>query len=170
MNTLSIYITGDTHGAFNRIRYFCQENHTVKEDILIILGDAGINCYPGMNGALKEDLNRLPITFFCIHGNHEERPFHLPSYEEQPWHGGIVYQEKQYPSLLFAKDGEIYDFDGQKYVVIGGAYSIDKYIRLMRGWPWFASEQPDDTIKAYVEQQLEKPAGRWTAYFRTPHQ
>ena len=34
------YITGDTHGNFNRIDYFCQRFETSKEDKLCILGDA----------------------------------------------------------------------------------------------------------------------------------
>ena len=33
---------------------------------------------------------------------------------------------KEYPNILFAKDGEIFNMDGLKAVVIGGAYSIDK--------------------------------------------
>ena len=39
-----IYITGDTHGKFERIEQFCGKFKTSREDILIILGDAGINC------------------------------------------------------------------------------------------------------------------------------
>ena len=42
---MSIYITGDTHREFDRIRYFCEKNKTTKNDIIIILGDAGINYY-----------------------------------------------------------------------------------------------------------------------------
>ena len=38
-----IYITGDTHGQFERIEAFCERFATSREDILIILGDAGIN-------------------------------------------------------------------------------------------------------------------------------
>ena len=39
------YITGDTHGRFGRIKEFCNEQKTTKEDIMIILGDVGINYY-----------------------------------------------------------------------------------------------------------------------------
>ncbi len=152
---MSIYITGDTHGEFDRIRDFCDKQNTTKNDIIVILGDAGINYYLfGMDNNLKAELNMLPVTLFCIHGNHEERPFLIPSYREQQWHGGTVYAEPAYPNLIFAKDGEIYDFDGQKYIVIGGAYSVDKYIRQIHGWQWFESEQPSEEIKAFVEQQL----------------
>lgn len=154
---MKIYITGDTHRNFKRIFQFCEERKTTKEDILVILGDAGINLYCDFRDEeLKEKLTELPITLFCIHGNHEERPFLLYHYKEKEWQEGIVYYEENYPNLLFAKDGEIYDFHGKKAIVIGGAYSIDKFYRVSRGLPWFKSELPTDEMKAYVELQLEK--------------
>ncbi len=158
---MNIYITGDTHRDFDRVRSFCEKTGTTKDDIMIILGDAGINYYLfGYDASLKAELETLPITLFCIHGNHEECPRNIPSYKESEWHGGIVYTEPEYPSLIFAKDGEIYDFCGQKYIVLGGAYSVDKYIRQLRGYQWFESEQPDDEIKAYAESRLEKAGWR----------
>ena len=57
---------------------------------------------------------------------------------------------------MFAKDGEIFDLNGKQTVVMGGAYSIDKEIRLAYGWGWWEDEQPSEEIKRYVEQQLEK--------------
>lgn len=150
-----IYITGDTHGNFGRIRNFCKEFNTKKEDILIILGDAGINYSgPEYDKINKNFLKKLPITIFAIHGNHEQRPYTIDSYKEHIWNGGIVYIEEEYPNILFAKDGEIYDFDGLKIIVIGGAYSIDKDYRLMFGYKWWKDEQPSDEIKKYVEEQL----------------
>ena len=38
-----IYLTGDTHGDFRRIAQFCARMNTQPSDIMIILGDAGIN-------------------------------------------------------------------------------------------------------------------------------
>ena len=40
---MNIYLTGDTHGRFERIACFCKDNGTAPDDLLIILGDAGIN-------------------------------------------------------------------------------------------------------------------------------
>lgn len=130
-----IYVTGDTHGKFQRITDFCEQEKTSREDIMIILGDAGIN-YSGwvLDREKKELLKTLPITLFCIHGNHEQRPDTIDSYAEKRWHGGIVYWEEDYPNLLFAKDGEIFDLDGKQTIVIGGAYSIDKMIRVIYGY------------------------------------
>lgn len=102
-------------------------------------------------------MNRIPITFFCIHGNHEGRPWESPAdYKLVPWHGGLVYREEKYPNILFAKDGEIYDFNGKSVMPIGGAGTVNKDYRISHGLQWFASEQPNDTIKEFVEQQLEK--------------
>ena len=150
-----IYITGDTHGNFTRVRNLCRVFETKKEDILIILGDAGINYYGAdRDKKVKKMLENLPITIFSIHGNHEMRPETIPTYKEVEWNGGIVYQEEKYPHLLFAKDGEIYDFEGIKTIVIGGAYSVDKEYRLQNGWGWWADEQPSEEIKARVEKAL----------------
>lgn len=151
------YITGDTHGNFNRIDYFCQRFETSKEDILCILGDAGINYYLNKKDyMLKQVLQDMPITFFCIHGNHEERPFNISTYITKKWNGGIVYYEEEFPNILFAKDGEIYNINGKSILVIGGAYSVDKEYRLLKGWSWFKDEQPNKEIVKYIEKQITK--------------
>lgn len=152
-----IILTGDTHRDFERIFEFCEEYEITEGDIIVILGDAGINYYLDESDEhVKDKLAELPCQLFLVHGNHEERPYMIDTYEEREWHGGMVYMEDSYPNLIFAKDGEIYDFDGKKTMVIGGAYSIDKMIRLQGGAQWFDTEQPDEIIKGYVEKQLEK--------------
>lgn len=152
-----IILKGDTHGTFDEVFEFCEEYETTTDDVMVILGDAGINYHlDNRDVDLKEELSNLPITLFCIHGNHEERPSNISSYKEKIWHGGIVLYEEEYPSILFAHDGEIYEFDGRKAIVIGGAYSIDKFYRISGGAPWFEDEQPDEAIKTYVEAQLKK--------------
>lgn len=155
---MNYYITGDTHGDFERVFDFCEFCTTTQEDdVLIVLGDAGINYFLDERDCwLKEELSLLPLTIFCVHGNHEERPYKISSYIEKEWNSGVVYYEKNYPNILFAKDGEIYNLNNKRTVVIGGAYSVDKYARLQSGRPWFDSEQPNEQIKAYVEEHLEK--------------
>ena len=155
---MHFYITGDTHKKFDRVETFCLEHHTTTEDIMIILGDSGINYWLSpKDEKLKERVARIQVSCFCIHGNHEGRPWESPAdYKLVPWHGGLVYREEKYPNILFAKDGEIYDFNGKSVMPIGGAGTVNKEYRIRHGLQWFASEQPDDTIKQFVEQQLEK--------------
>ncbi len=165
-----IYITGDTHGEFGRIEAFCRRFGTCKEDVMIILGDAGINYSGGIRDMRKKEfLESLPITVFAIHGNHEQRPQTIEGYQEKMWHGGVVYWEEEYPSLLFAKDGEVFDLDGKQAIVMGGAYSIDKMVRLMYGYGWWPDEQPSEKVKRYVESRLDGLGWtrvRWTSLRR----
>ncbi len=35
-------------------------------------------------------------------------------------------------------------------LVCGGAYSVDKYYRLQRGWNWWPDEQPNELTKGLV--------------------
>ncbi len=150
-----IYITGDTHGDFSRIKDFCLKFKTTKEDYIIILGDAGINYFGKKDQTLKEKLKQLPITFLCVYGNHEERPSNIKTYQKINKFDGIMYQEKEYPNLLFFKDGEVYNINNQKVLVIGGAFSVNKDLMIKRGFKWFKDEQPNEVIKEKTLANLE---------------
>lgn len=150
-----VFLTGDTHGQFDRIVQFCNRQEVVPENTFVILGDVGVNYYGDRRDKRnKELLAEIPVTFFCLHGNHEMRPSKELGYELSEYHGGQVWVQPEYPNILFAIDGEIYDFNGNSCIVIGGAYSVDKFYRLARGWNWFADEQPSEEIKAKVERVL----------------
>ena len=152
-----IYITGDKHGDYEEIFSFCLKNKTKPTDIMIVLGDSGINYYLNdKDYILKNSLKQIPITFFLIHGNHEERPENIKTYKTKKFHNGLVYYEKDYPNLLFAKDSEIYNFNNKEVLVIGGAYSVDKQFRLLYGYNWYSSEQPSQEIKDKTLEVLKK--------------
>ncbi len=152
-----IYVSGDIHGEIQKALFNIQMYQMSPADVFVLLGDVGLNYFLNHNEEYnKAELNAAGVPILCVHGNHEARPATILSYHEADWRGGKVYVEDAYPNLLFAKDGEIYDLEGRKAVVIGGAYSVDKEYRLLRGWKWFPDEQPSDEIKAYVESQLEK--------------
>lgn len=154
-----IFITGDTHGSYSRIVRFCAEKNCInKKDVMIVLGDTGLNYYGDERDVKKKNKisANVPLTLFFIHGNHDLRPQNLKSYYQKTWNGGVVFYEEAYPNLLFAKDGEIFTLEDKKTLVIGGAYSIDKQFRLQNKYLWFADEQPSEQIKAFTEQQLQK--------------
>ena len=71
--------------------------------------------------------------------------------------GGKVFIEDDYPNLIFAKDGEVYNIDGKSVLVIGGAYSVDKEYRIMYGHKWFKNEQL--SVKE-INDILEKVKGK----------
>ena len=82
------------------------------------------------------------------------RPATIPTYHTAEWHGGQVYVEDEFPNLLFGTDGDIYNLDGTQTIVIGGAYSVDKFYRFANNWGWWPDEQPSDEIKRKVENTL----------------
>ena len=152
-----IYITGDMHREFYRL-HDIEKN---KDNMLIILGDAGINYYlDERDKLLKEQLNSYNIKLFCVQGNHEEKPKNISTYKEIDMFGGKVYIEEEYPNLIFAKNGELYDIDNKKVLVIGGAYSVDKNYRIIYGHPWFKDEQlskeeKDNILNKYKNEHID---------------
>ena len=149
-----IYITGDTHRDFTRL--FSLDSN--EEDMLIVLGDAGINYFLNEEDKkYKEYLKRFKLKLFCVRGNHEERPENIKTYKEKEMFNGKVFVEEEYPNLIFAKDGEIYNIDGKSVLVIGGAYSVDKKYRLLYGSKWFEDEQLN---KKEQEEILKKVKGK----------
>lgn len=134
-----------------------------EEDLLIILGDVGVNCYnDDRDLKAKTDLSRLPATILCLHGNHERRPYSPDiawDYKNLNWNGGTVYVEDEFPSLIFAEEGERYTINGLTFRVIGGAYSIDDYYRTLKGQPFYPDEQLSEEEKAKIIHQIERD--RW---------
>ena len=106
-----VYYTGDIHGEVFRVSEMIDRYQITPADIIVLLGDVGMNYYGNKRGDRhrKKRLNKLGIKMLCIHGNHEMRPETIESYNEESWNGGTVYVEAEYPNLLFAKDGEVYD-------------------------------------------------------------
>ena len=165
-NIKHFIITGDTHGNLKDINLFC-DNYNVKENALIILGDAGFNFYLNQTDRkLKENIQSLGCLIYCVRGNHEERPenleFILEDYDDII--DGYVWYEEHYPNIRYLKDGGIYNFNGYTALVIGGAYSVDKYYRLGRAaanginpetqWTgWFKDEQltEDEMIQIQMD-------------------
>lgn len=165
---MATYLTGDCHGDFYKIEFFCRYHKTSRDDTMILLGDVGVNYFLNERDSIRKQLlAELPLTFLCIHGNHEARPGRIATYEQKVWHEGVVYYEKEYPNLLFAKDGEIYQIDGKRMIAIGGAYSVDKFYRISIGAPWFDDEQPSAEIKQYVQDQLKRCD--WTVDYVLSH-
>lgn len=151
------FITGDKHRQFTRVKEFCRAINTKRKDVLIILGDAGFNYYNDMrDDELKKEVSELNITLFCLHGNKENRPQNVGTYGIRSFCGGKVYYEPKYPNIYFAIDGEIYTFEGKKYMVVGGAHSVDKIRCLEEGLPYWDDEMPDFETKMKVETKLEE--------------
>jgi 3-oxoacid CoA-transferase subunit A len=163
----NILITGDTHGRVYERLADIPMIYKAEETAVIILGDAGFNFY--LNRTDERNKNFIQETGFhiyCVRGNHEERPENIPTMIEVYDNDmcGLVYMEKAYPNIRYFKDGDIYNLNGYKTLVIGGAYSVDKWHRLNRAKPgakwtgWFKDEQ---LTSAEMENISKECAGQY---------
>ena len=61
-----IYVTGDTHREFSRLSRL----DLTKDDMIIVLGDVGINYYlDSSDDRVKKKLSKYPCSFFFIQDN-----------------------------------------------------------------------------------------------------
>lgn len=137
-------ITGDTHAQCARFDSIDKTLYPPDSTAIIILGDGGNNYYLDVRDTkLKRTMARLGYLFYFVRGNHEARPEDIPSMElvYDDLVQGMIYYEREFPTLHYFVDGETYHIDGRRTLVLGGAYSVDKQYRLLRGWQWFSNEQ-----------------------------
>lgn len=60
-----VYITGDIHGSLDPIRELCNKYNPAENDIIVILGDVGLNYYGGhKDKRVKYQLNDIGCKFF----------------------------------------------------------------------------------------------------------
>ena len=145
-----VLITGDTHGGnCNRLSIIKESmpEYKPEETAVIILGDVGFLYFLGKKDRInKAEASRYGYTIYCVRGNHEARPseklgLHLVN---DDFVGGPVWIEDDFPLIRYFCDWGRYNIMGRKTLVIGGAYSVDKWYRLQNGWTWFKDEQLTD--------------------------
>ena len=122
-----LYITGDTHGETSRIWYLERTWHMTWQDTLIICGDFGFiwNGSPRENAFLDQWADS-PYTVCFVDGNHENFDL-LKLYPEEEWNGGRVHRIRR--NILHLMRGQVYTMEGKTFFTMGGAYSIDRYMR-----------------------------------------
>lgn len=133
-------ITGDTHGGMSTITRVgnIQRNmpdYKPEDTGIIILGDAGLNFYLNKTDKkYKKMLNNMGYHIYCVRGNHEERPENIAGMHLENDYNvcNMTWVEEEYPNIRYFADGGNYFINGHSCLVIGGAYSVDKWWRLQR--------------------------------------
>ena len=143
-----IYITGDMHASLDREigRPRFLESLT-ENDSLIVLGDFGYTWR-------KEYLNlyNYKVPTFVVDGNHDNYTIlnDSPSTEMFGSEVGVLKE-----GVYRLKTGNIYNFNGLKVFVFGGALSIDKSMRTPYV-SWWPEEIPTRNDYNRALENLEK--------------
>lgn len=137
-----IYITGDMHGDINQMRQVMNKINCKSNNTLIVLGDFGANYYfDKKDDIFKNAISEYNINIFVIRGNHDGNPALIENIEQKEKYGNIGYIEQKYPNIFYAINSNIYNIEKNQFLVLGGAYSVDKFYRLSMGYKWFSDEQ-----------------------------
>jgi hypothetical protein len=137
---MGILFSGDFHaGSCGELQYITKTNLIKKYGIKtynkinchIILGDGGFMWHDNFVSDRKNYntlmLRKFPV--FCVMGNHEPIYGLMNKEEVDIGIGEKVYKINNNPFVAYLKRGKIYNIDGIKMLVLGGALSIDKSSR-----------------------------------------
>ena len=135
-----IIFTGDAHGGMATISRISNIQRNMPEykpedTAIIILGDSGLNFWlNNTDKKYKKLLDSMGYHIYCVRGNHEQRPELIESMilvNDENVHNK-VWMEPVFPNIRYFVDGKIYNLLEYRTLVIGGAYSVDKWYRLAR--------------------------------------
>lgn len=148
-----IYITGDMHGDIKQAEKIMKKIIIKPENILIILGDFGGNYYLNKKDEyFKNAINEYGIKIFAIRGNHDANPANVKNISLIKQYNGYGYIEEKFPNIFYAKNCQNYIIENNEFLVLGGAYSVDKWYRLENNKIWFPDEQmTEEEQKKFLE-------------------
>lgn len=152
-----IYITGDTHGAFDINKINPKENRQLQkltgEDFLIICGDFGCVWDGAGNDRFWLNwLESLPWKTLFIDGNHDNFDL-LKEFPTVDFQGGRAHQIRS--NIFHLKRGEVYNLDGKKFFCFGGAPSHDVQYR-KEHVSWWKDELPTQADVDNAVKNLDK--------------
>ncbi len=159
-----IYITGDTHNvndmsnlSTKNMKLCCMEQGKEYSEITyaIVLGDFGLpwcTCpvdEQGIHPTDKTDkhllkwYNEKPFKILAVPGNHDNYDM-IAKLPQVPMFGATVGKVSE--NVFYLNRGEIYEIEGKRFLILGGALSEDKAFRTLHEswWPqerWTEAEQ-----------------------------
>ena len=152
-----IFVTGDTHRVRDIEKLepyrFPEQEMLTRSDYLVIAGDFG-GLWTGdeQDDEVLEYHNNKNYTTLFVAGNHENFDL-LEQYPVEEWHGGKIRRIRE--NVIQLMNGQIFDIDGKKIFIMGGATSIDRILR-QEGISWWPQEEPP--YEEY-EEAVEKLKG-----------
>ncbi|MBQ8927768.1 MAG: metallophosphoesterase [Oscillospiraceae bacterium] len=151
-----VYVTGDTHGEWERFR--SKEMRRLRSgDTLLICGDFGF-IWDGSRKerAMLRRLAALPYMICFVDGCHENFEL-LSEYPEELWNGGYVHRIAR--NIVHLMRGQIFTIEKHTYFVFGGGHSQDAEYRDEEGTFW-PQERPTRAEIAFAIENLQEAGNR----------
>ena len=147
-----IYITGDTHGNidFKKLKIYFTHRYASLKDVLIILGDAGIIW--SKSEEYTSEYSLLGPTILFIDGNHENFDL-LNKFPVVEIYSGKAHRIDE--NIYHLCRGEIFKINGLSFLAMGGAASIDRYLR-KEGESWWKDEAITEEDMKNAQKNLER--------------
>lgn len=140
-DTSRIFITGDTHGHID-ISKLCasrwkEQNSLTRNDVLIVTGDFGVPWTCGestYDQHILEWYSEKPYTIVFVDGNHDNEDA-IKEYGIADFLGARCHKIRE--NVFHVMRGEVLNVGGHKILCMGGAMSVDKYMRIphVSWWP-----------------------------------
>ncbi len=153
-----IYVTGDTHIPIdiNKLstKQFPVQKELGKNDYVIVCGDFG-----GIWDESQEEkywikwLFEKNFTTLFLDGNHDNHKKLSEDYPIVDFCGAKAHKINE--KLYHLMRGQVYDIDGMKFFVFGGAESHDKELRV-EGKNWWREELPSEFEIEAARENLQK--------------
>ena len=112
---MALYVTGDCHGEWRKLRLFSVQQNLTEDDFIIVCGDFGI--WDDSDGRERKALNKLaeirPTVVF-VSGNHENFDrLYSNEFETIEFHGGKAQRIGR--NVYHLLRGYVFDFCGKKF-------------------------------------------------------
>lgn len=145
---MTVYLTGDKHSHVLNYKAAGEDLH--KGDVMIVCGDAGIEYGRYSEPLIKEALKSSPADWIILRGNHDSRYYDKHTIAGNPRPGWMISRkyknltlvELKYPNIHYLLDeGGVYSIGGYNFLMVPGAFSVDKDFRKAYGLPFEPREQ-----------------------------
>lgn len=130
-----IAVAGDWHGNRRWGRHAIQRAGQEKVDVILHTGDFGYDFRPDFVKALDEMLGSFGIELYFVDGNHENHEWLARLSQNEDGTGRVSKHISHLPR------GFRWEWDGLRFLAIGGAVSMDQNMRT-RGVSWW----PEETV------------------------
>lgn len=129
-----ICFAGDWHADLTDARNALERAELQAADVIIHTGDFGYKFEPKFVRGVNDELIARKLQLLFVEGNHEDHPWLL----KQPIGGSGLRQI--HTNIWHIPRGYRWNWDGVRFVGLGGAHSVDGMWRRQRGWMWHKEE------------------------------